>query len=53
MLFNTWLYAFFLATVFAVYWALPWPGLRPHWLILAGIAFYANYFPPHVTLTLM
>ncbi len=52
MLFNTWLYGYFLATVFVVYWALPWPRLRPHWLIFAGIAFYANYFPPHLLLIL-
>lgn len=52
MLFNTWLYGFFLAAVFVVYWALPWPRLRPYWLIVAGIAFYANYFPPHLALIL-
>lgn len=52
MLFNTWLYGYFLATVFVVYWALPWPRLRPYWLIVAGIAFYAHWFPPHLVLIL-
>ena len=49
MIFNTWLYGFFLAAVVAIFWLLP-PRVRPFWLIGAGLVFYANYHPPHLPL---
>lgn len=49
MIFSTWLYGFFLAGTLAVYWTLP-ARVRPLWLIAAGLAFYAQYFPPHLPL---
>ena len=52
MLFNTWLYAVFLASVFLLYWGLPFPRVRPYLLILSGIAFYTNYYPAHTPLIL-
>ncbi len=52
MLFNSWIYGFFLPTVFLVYWNLPRPWMKPYWLILCGIAFYTHYYPPHILLIL-
>jgi alginate O-acetyltransferase complex protein AlgI len=49
MIFTTWLYGLFLAIAVAGFWVLP-PRARPIWLIVAGLTFYANYFPPHVIL---
>ena len=45
-------YALFLAIVFALYWGLPFPRLRPYILIASGVVFYTNYFPPHIVLIL-
>src|SRR5882672_10677958 len=49
MIFNTWVYGFFLATVFTIYWLVPirW---RAQLLIAAGFVFYWYYYPPHVPL---
>jgi alginate O-acetyltransferase complex protein AlgI len=49
MIFNTWVYGFFLSVVFCVYWltAARW---RPVVLTVFGIYFYWYYFPPHVLL---
>lgn len=50
MLFNSWIYAAFLAGTFAVYWSLPGHRARQWLLALAGLVFYAHWFPPHVVL---
>jgi alginate O-acetyltransferase complex protein AlgI len=48
MLFNSWIYAFFLALTCLLYWSLPWRAARQWLLIGAGMAFYAYYYPPHL-----
>src|SRR5690349_3608214 len=48
MLFNSWIYGFFLTLAVAIYWALPWWEARHWFLIVAGAVFYAYYYPPHL-----
>ncbi len=50
MLFNSWIYAFFLALACLVTWNLPGRAARQWWLIATGMAFYAWYHPPHLPL---
>jgi alginate O-acetyltransferase complex protein AlgI len=48
MLFNTWIYAFFLALTCLLTWSLPGGALRQWLLIAAGMTFYAYFYPPHL-----
>ena len=48
MLFNTWIYAFFLALTCLLYWSAPGRLARQWLLIAAGMVFYAHYYPPHL-----
>ncbi len=49
MIFNTWVYAFFLLVGFCTYW-LARPRWRPLVLIVFGLYFYWFYYPIHVLL---
>jgi alginate O-acetyltransferase complex protein AlgI len=43
VLFDSWPFAKFFAVSWAIYWLIARPSWRKSWLLLAGIAFYANW----------
>jgi alginate O-acetyltransferase complex protein AlgI len=49
MIFNTWIYGFFLLLTVAAYWSSP-ARFRPFLLTAFGFYFYWYYYPPHVIL---
>lgn len=50
MIFNTWIFGFFLLGVFCIYWFVLKPEWRPLGLLSAGILFYTYYFPAYMLL---
>jgi len=52
MIFNTWVYGFFLAVTVSLYWLLP-ARWRVPMLTICGAYFYWYYYPPHLLLILL
>lgn len=53
MIFNSWVFAIFLLGFFLIYWLALKPERRPMGLLVAGLVFYAYYFPAYTLLIVL